>query len=117
MKDIVKDLLKYAISEFFTPFLVGFGVGVVRFENGICTASGNFDGTCFTRRQCNDVNGTGSTNCASGIGVCCVSKYYRFDELKFIIVLLYIEIQAYFGVTSMKLPFLMFCLFFPLQIW
>lgn len=70
------------ISEFFTPFLVGFGVGIVRFENGICTASGNFDGTCFTRRQCNDVNGTGSTSCASGIGVCCVSKYYRFELIE-----------------------------------
>lgn len=50
-------------------------MGVVRFENGICTASGNFEGTCYTRRQCRDANGVGSTTCANGIGVCCVSKY------------------------------------------
>ncbi|KAJ8975888.1 hypothetical protein NQ317_011359, partial [Molorchus minor] len=49
-----------------------FGVGLVRFENGICGENNTLEGTCYTRRQCSQANGVGTSSCASGIGVCCV---------------------------------------------
>lgn len=56
------------------PFLV-FGIGIVRFENGVCTGADSLCGTCYTRRQCASINGgTASGSCASGIGVCCVGN-------------------------------------------
>ncbi|XP_018332641.1 uncharacterized protein LOC108742105 [Agrilus planipennis] len=49
-----------------------FGIGIVRFENSICAASDGLNGTCYTRRQCTNINGVASGRCASNIGVCCV---------------------------------------------
>lgn len=51
-----------------------FGIGIVRFENGVCNSSSNLEGTCYTRNQCRSVSGYGSGRCANNIGVCCVSK-------------------------------------------
>lgn len=58
----------------FSVFPFGWGIGVVRFENSVCTGGDGLCGTCYTRRQCNEIGGTGSGPCASGIGVCCISK-------------------------------------------
>lgn len=52
-----------------------FGIGIVRFENGVCNSSSNLEGTCYTRYQCRSVSGFASGRCASNIGICCVSKY------------------------------------------
>lgn len=58
-----------------------FGIGIVRFENSICTGADSLDGTCYTRRQCNTLpNGISSGSCASGIGVCCVGRKCAFKE-------------------------------------
>lgn len=62
------------ISEFLPAVIPVFGVGLVRFVNGLCTGYGNLAGTCYTRRQCRNANGVASTGCARSIGVCCVSK-------------------------------------------
>ncbi|XP_060535510.1 uncharacterized protein LOC132707621 [Cylas formicarius] len=51
---------------------LGFGIGLVRFENSVCTSAGNQDGTCYTRRQCAAIDGIASGTCANDIGVCCV---------------------------------------------
>lgn len=47
---------------------------IIRFPNTECPASGSFNGTCFTRRECHDLNGLSSGTCASKKGVCCVGK-------------------------------------------
>ncbi|CAH1961904.1 unnamed protein product [Acanthoscelides obtectus] len=44
--------------------LAFFGVGLVRFENSECIGSGSMQGTCYTRRQCREIDGIGSTKCA-----------------------------------------------------
>ncbi|XP_060535593.1 uncharacterized protein LOC132707687 [Cylas formicarius] len=54
---------------FFFPF---FGVGLVRFLNGECNSGNTFDGTCYTRRQCEFLDGVGSVTCANGAGICCL---------------------------------------------
>ncbi|XP_018563924.1 uncharacterized protein LOC108905523 [Anoplophora glabripennis] len=53
----------------FFPF---FGVGLVRFENGLCGGNSTLEGTCYTRRQCALADGVGTVRCASGIGICCI---------------------------------------------
>lgn len=60
-----------------TSFFLVFGIGIVRFENGVCNSSNYLDGTCYTRAQCRSVSGYASGRCASNIGVCCVSKLYN----------------------------------------
>ncbi|CAH1155566.1 unnamed protein product [Phaedon cochleariae] len=50
----------------------GFGVGLVRFANSVCTTAANIEGICYRRRQCADINGVASGACANGIGVCCI---------------------------------------------
>jgi hypothetical protein len=57
------------VSRQVFPF---FGVGLVRFENSVCGGGDGFEGTCYTRRQCNEIGGVGAGGCASGIGVCCI---------------------------------------------
>lgn len=57
---------------------VVFGIGIVRFENSICTGADSLDGTCYTKRQCNTLpNSISSGSCASGIGVCCVGNVFK----------------------------------------
>ncbi|GJQ88051.1 hypothetical protein Trydic_g12973 [Trypoxylus dichotomus] len=48
------------------------GIGIVRFQNGVCPGADGLDGTCYTKRQCSDISGVASGSCASNIGVCCV---------------------------------------------
>ncbi|KAG7202394.1 hypothetical protein KM043_018710 [Ampulex compressa] len=45
---------------------------VIRFANTQCLANNNFNGTCFTRRECIKYSGVSSGTCANGLGVCCV---------------------------------------------
>lgn len=47
---------------------------LVRFSNSPCTTSTGYNGTCFTSAECSTKGGTGYGSCASGFGVCCVSK-------------------------------------------
>jgi hypothetical protein len=78
--------MKNFVGAFFAVFLSTsidgygrprfFGVGLVRFENSVCTAASNNLGTCYTRRQCQSVEGVGSGTCAQNIAVCCVSKLF-----------------------------------------
>lgn len=56
-------------------FTWGWGVGIVRFANDPCTGETGLIGTCYRRRQCQDLGGSASGSCASNIGVCCVGKY------------------------------------------
>lgn len=51
------------------------GIGVVRFENKYCRTADGLDGTCYTRRQCREIDGTYSGLCAGTIGRCCTSKF------------------------------------------
>jgi len=44
---------------------------VVRFENDQCKGS-TMNGTCYTKQECKDREGTESGNCAEGFGVCCL---------------------------------------------
>ncbi|XP_064215817.1 uncharacterized protein LOC662398 isoform X2 [Tribolium castaneum] len=53
-------------------FPLGWGIGLVRFENSVCGGADGFEGTCYTRRQCNEIGGVGAGPCAKGIGVCCI---------------------------------------------
>ncbi|XP_071050504.1 uncharacterized protein [Onthophagus taurus] len=55
----------------FIPFW-NWGIGVVRFKNDECSAADGLSGTCYTKRQCSDIDGIASGGCASNIGVCCV---------------------------------------------
>lgn len=52
---------------------LGFGVGVVRFANNICTTDDGYDGICYTRRECRSAGGTASGVC-SQVGRCCICK-------------------------------------------
>ncbi|KAH1002401.1 uncharacterized protein LOC109541859 [Dendroctonus ponderosae] len=52
------------------PFF--WGVGLVRFENGECDAGNGFTGTCYTRRECNYLDGVRASLCANKAGACCV---------------------------------------------
>ena len=45
---------------------------VVKFPNEPCTASTNYNGTCYTATECKTLGGTASGSCASSFGVCCV---------------------------------------------
>ncbi|XP_053624375.1 uncharacterized protein LOC128683128 [Plodia interpunctella] len=47
-------------------------VSIVRFANTDCSTSSAFNGTCLARRECNNLNGTITGNCASRRGRCCV---------------------------------------------
>ena len=47
---------------------------VVRFPNDVCTSQSNLNGTCYTASECTAKGGEERGNCASGFGVCCVSK-------------------------------------------
>ncbi|XP_071050778.1 uncharacterized protein [Onthophagus taurus] len=59
-------------NDVILPFW-NFGIGVVRFANNVCDSADGLYGTCYTKRQCAEVNGgIISGSCASGIGVCCV---------------------------------------------
>ncbi|XP_019870330.2 uncharacterized protein LOC109598852 [Aethina tumida] len=48
-------------------------VGFVRFANSICSTLEGLEGTCYTREQCDGINGgIVSGKCANGIGRCCL---------------------------------------------
>jgi len=44
---------------------------VVKFANVQCTGSSK-NGTCFTKAECDNIDGTSSGTCADGFGVCCI---------------------------------------------
>ncbi|KAF7263973.1 hypothetical protein GWI33_000788 [Rhynchophorus ferrugineus] len=52
------------------PFFAG--VGLVRFLNDECDAGNGFVGTCYTRRECEFMEGTNVAYCANRAGACCV---------------------------------------------
>ncbi|XP_066250378.1 cubilin-like [Euwallacea similis] len=52
------------------PFF--WSVGLVRFLNSECNAGNGFSGTCYTRRECNYLDGSRAASCANSAGVCCV---------------------------------------------
>ncbi|XP_015586174.1 uncharacterized protein LOC107263461 isoform X2 [Cephus cinctus] len=69
--DTINDISPHAaVSERQGKFFPLFSV--VRFANSQCTGTNNFNGTCFTRRECTNYAGTASGTCANGLGVCCV---------------------------------------------
>ena len=45
-----------------------------RFPNDICPGTSGMNGTCYTQEECSDRGGTNGGACASGFGVCCLSK-------------------------------------------
>ena len=45
---------------------------VVKFPNDPCTASTNYNGTCYTATECKTLGGVATGSCASSFGVCCV---------------------------------------------
>lgn len=51
-----------------------FGFGLVRFLNAECDAGNGFTGTCYTRRECNILDGSRASKCANDAGSCCVCK-------------------------------------------
>ncbi|KAF5290653.1 hypothetical protein FQR65_LT01943 [Abscondita terminalis] len=53
-------------------FIGWWGVGVVRFENSVCTGANGLRGICYTRRQCTSIGGYASGKCARNIGRCCI---------------------------------------------
>ncbi|KAJ3636082.1 hypothetical protein MTP99_008921 [Tenebrio molitor] len=85
--------MKNFVGAFFAVFLsIGidgygkprfFGVGLVRFENSVCTAASNNLGTCYTRRQCQSVEGVGSGTCAQNIAVCCVIQRHCGETTRY----------------------------------
>lgn len=55
--------------------MLGIGIGVVQFANGVCVAPTGLLGTCYRKRQCSEIiGGFASGTCASNLGVCCVGK-------------------------------------------
>lgn len=85
-EDVSIKLKQSFLNPFFNLFAQivigwGFGMGVVRFENILCAASSGLDGTCYTRRQCNDMGGIISGKCASGVGACCVIQASCGDSM------------------------------------
>ncbi len=53
---------------------------VIRFPNDPCVGSGNKNGTCYTREECEERGGTGDGGCASDYGVCCVCEWRSFGN-------------------------------------
>ncbi|XP_072931070.1 uncharacterized protein [Epargyreus clarus] len=47
-------------------------VSIVRFANTECSTTNTMNGTCLARRECNNLNGTITGNCASRRGRCCI---------------------------------------------
>ncbi|CAB3225430.1 unnamed protein product [Arctia plantaginis] len=47
-------------------------VSIVRFANTECATQNVMSGTCLARRECNNLNGTITGNCANRRGRCCV---------------------------------------------
>lgn len=51
---------------------------IIEFPNSRCqatSASSTYEGTCYHRAECENLNGTAIGQCANGYGVCCVCKY------------------------------------------
>jgi len=46
---------------------------LVKFENAACNTGANNDrmGTCYTKQECENLNGKSTTTCAEGFGTCC----------------------------------------------
>ena len=44
------------------------------FANGPCVGGNNRNGTCYTEAECGSRGGSSGGSCASGFGVCCISK-------------------------------------------
>ncbi|XP_026758625.2 uncharacterized protein LOC113518061 [Galleria mellonella] len=63
------DLEEYSSrkGKILFPFL-----SIVRFANTECSTTGTMRGTCLARRECHNLNGTITGNCASRRGRCCV---------------------------------------------
>ena len=41
-------------------------------------------GTCYSRRECREKNGTAVAQCAQGYGVCCICKYlFIIEQLQY----------------------------------
>lgn len=62
--------MKFA-NKFFGLFTV------IEFPNSRCqanSASSEYEGTCYHRTECENLNGTSVGECANGYGVCCVCK-------------------------------------------
>lgn len=62
--------MKFA-NKFFSLFTV------IEFPNSRCqanSASSDYEGTCYTRVECDKLNGTAIGECANGYGVCCICK-------------------------------------------
>jgi hypothetical protein len=72
-------------------------VGLVRFPNDVCNSLEGYMGTCYTRRQCNDLGGLGSGSCANGIGQCCICAWF------YVIVIHLFTIQISSGVLRWQL--------------
>ena len=62
---------KYLIWVFISVFSV---FQIVKFNNDACNAVDGTMGTCYTASECTAKGGTERGPCASGFGVCCVSK-------------------------------------------
>ncbi|CAG7717029.1 unnamed protein product [Allacma fusca] len=45
---------------------------LVRFQNTACASPAGQNGTCYTSRECSDLGGTATSQCANGFGVCCI---------------------------------------------
>lgn len=75
------ELINLILRYYLILLSIVFGIGIVRFENGVCNSSSSLEGTCYTRYQCRSVSGFASGRCANNIGVCCVSKYLNVPQL------------------------------------
>lgn len=70
------NALKNKTMKFANKFLSLFTV--IEFPNSRCqatSASSVYEGTCYHRTECDNLNGTAIGQCANGYGVCCVCKY------------------------------------------
>ena len=60
---------------YFIKFISVFSIfQIVKFNNDHCNAIDGTIGTCYTASECTAKGGEERGNCASGFGVCCVSK-------------------------------------------
>ncbi len=66
------------------------------------------NGTCFTEAECSSRGGTNAGSCASGFGVCCVSKFFlkKSDELfwKFLNINVCYFVKKVFKYVKMNFP-------------
>ena len=68
-----------SIFNFF--FLVFSLFSVIRFKNIQCTGNNGLLGVCYSRKECTNLDGIASGNCARNWGTCCVSKCVMYLRL------------------------------------